>query len=142
MYLIFLASMILGGTAEYLCSYLQEQFFGTISWNYSNLWFNINGRTSLFHCLCWGILGIGFAKLIYPMIGELDGLMDKKPFRYITAILVVFMFFNISISCLAGNRQDERVKNISPKTKLDVFLDRFYPDQLLDRVYFNKVHKI
>lgn len=51
---IFLVSMILGGAVEYLFSYFQQKLFGTISWDYSNLLFNINGRTSLLHCLYWG----------------------------------------------------------------------------------------
>ena len=48
---IFLVTMLLGGIVEYLFSFFQEKFFGTVSWDYSNLWFNINGRTSLLHCL-------------------------------------------------------------------------------------------
>lgn len=45
---IFLITMILGGITEYVCSYIQEKVFGTISWDYSYLIFNINGRTSIF----------------------------------------------------------------------------------------------
>lgn len=33
---VFLVSMILGGATEYICSFIQEQWFGTISWDYSN----------------------------------------------------------------------------------------------------------
>ena len=51
---IFLISMLLGGIVEYLFSYFQEKLFGTISWDYSALLFNINGRTSLLHCIYWG----------------------------------------------------------------------------------------
>ena len=48
---IFLITMLLGGLTEYLCSFTQEKLFGTISWDYSYLPFNINGRTSLLHCI-------------------------------------------------------------------------------------------
>lgn len=51
---IFFVSMILGGVVEYLFSYFQQKIFGTVSWDYSNLLFNVNGRTSLLHCLYWG----------------------------------------------------------------------------------------
>ena len=51
---VFFITMVLGGMVEYLCSLLQEKLFGTVSWDYSNLWFNINGRTSLLHCIYWG----------------------------------------------------------------------------------------
>ena len=52
---VFFITMVLGGMVEYLCSLLQEKLFGTVSWDYSNLWFNINGRTSLLHCIYWGV---------------------------------------------------------------------------------------
>ena len=55
---IFFITMLLGGIVEYLFSYLQETWFGTISWDYSNLLFNIHGRTSLLHCLYWGTGGV------------------------------------------------------------------------------------
>ena len=51
---IFFTSMLLGGIVEYLFSFFQEVLFGTISWDYSDLMFNLNGRTSLLHCLYWG----------------------------------------------------------------------------------------
>jgi len=65
---IFIISMILGGVVEYLFSYFQEKLFGTISWDYSNLLFNLNGRTSLLHCLYWGTGGVLFVKFILPYI--------------------------------------------------------------------------
>ena len=53
---IFILSMFLGGAIEYFCSYFQELCFGTVSWDYSNMFLNIGGRTSLLFCFCWGIL--------------------------------------------------------------------------------------
>ena len=50
---IFLITMVLGGVTEYICSLVQEKVFGTISWDYSYLPFNFNGRTSLLHCTYW-----------------------------------------------------------------------------------------
>ena len=75
---VFLISMFLGGIIEYLCSFLQEKIFGTVSWDYKNLLFNINGRTSLLHCIYWGIGGILFVKFIRPYIEKLDNLYNKK----------------------------------------------------------------
>ena len=55
---VFLFSMIIGGVTEYLCSYVQERVFGTVSWDYSQWLFNINGRTTLIHCTYWGFAGL------------------------------------------------------------------------------------
>ena len=68
---VFLISMLLGGITEYLCSYIQEKAFGTISWDYSYLLFNINGRTSLLHCTYWGIAGILYITYIEPFVDKL-----------------------------------------------------------------------
>lgn len=65
---IFIITMILGGIVEYLFSFFQEKLFGTVSWDYSNLWFNINGRTSLLHCIYWGTGGVLFVKYVYHFI--------------------------------------------------------------------------
>ena len=54
--IIFSIGMIGGGAVEYLFSYLQEKIFGTISWDYSHLRFNLNGRTSLLHASFWGLM--------------------------------------------------------------------------------------
>lgn len=48
------------------------------------------------------------------------------------------MAFNISISTLAAFRQDERKNNISPSGAFDSFLDTYYSDKVMDRVYENK----
>ena len=101
---IFFITMLLGGIVEYICSYLQETFFGTISWDYSHLWFNINGRTSLLHCTYWGIGGVLFMKFVMPFIEKIDKILKNSYFRTITALFIIFMIFNISVSSMAAIR--------------------------------------
>ncbi len=140
---VFLASMILGGVTEYLFSYFQERWFGTVSWDYSHLWFNVNGRTSLLHCLYWGGAGILFVKLVYPFLNRLiDKFKTRETFRYVTATFVIFMFFNMCISSVAANRQYERMQNIAATTSLDQLMDQYYPDYLLNTIYSNKIVKM
>ena len=134
---IFILSMILGGVIEYLFSYFQEKLFGTISWDYSNLPFNINGRTSLLHCLYWGIGGVLFVKFILPYIDRLDNLYKYKTYKIITSFLIVFICFDIIISGLAGTRYLERRKNMEAKNDIDVFFDVYYPDSKLKEIYSN-----
>lgn len=135
---IFVYTMILGGVTEYLFSYGQERLFGTISWDYSNIPFNINGRTSLLHCVYWGIGGIIFIKLLYPYIENLTNKINMRRLILATSFLAVFMIYNISISMLAGQRQMERVQNISANSRLDIYLDEKYPDQFMDKIFSNK----
>lgn len=50
---IFLAGSVLGGVYEYLCSVFTEIFLGTTFWDYSDMPFNIGGRTNLLYCIFW-----------------------------------------------------------------------------------------
>lgn len=134
----FFSGMIMGGMLEYLCSFFQEIFFGTISWDYSHLFMNLNGRTSLLYCVYWGIIAIIYLKMIYPMLQKIEPLLDKISVKVITVFFMLFMIFDITISCMAGNRQQERRQKIPAKGPIDEFLDRAYPDILLDRIYNNK----
>lgn len=135
---IFFITAILGGITEYICSLVQEKVFGTISWDYSYLIFDINGRTSLLHCSYWGIAGILYVTYIDPFLEKLKSKIDKKSLKIVSITFAVFMLFDISISCIAANRQTERRNNISPESKLDLFLDKYYPDEYMDKIFANK----
>ena len=134
----FLYGMAMGGILEYLCSFFQEIFFGTISWDYSDLFMNLNGRTSLLYCIYWGIIAVIYLKIVYPAFEQINPLIEKNRFKILTIFLMLFMAFDITISCMAGNRQLKRREGIPPKHKLDEFIDKTYPDEFLDRVYNNK----
>lgn len=135
---IFFITMILGGATEYISSFIQEKAFGTISWDYSYLIFNLNGRTSLLHCTYWGIAGVLYVTFIEPLIEKLKQIIDTKSFKVVTIFLSIFMIFNIQISCFAADRQFERRKNIEPENRLDMFLDKYYPDEYMNQIFTNK----
>ena len=134
---IFFITMLLGGIVEYLFSYFQETWFGTISWDYSNLLFNIHGRTSLLHCLYWGIGGVLFVRFILPLIRNLNEWCKNTNFKFITAFLVLFITFDIVMSGMAGSRQLERKNNIAANGYIDNFFDEYYPDEKLEQIYSN-----
>ena len=117
----------------YLCSFMQEKLFGTISWDYSYLPFNIQGRTSLLHCIYWGIGGILYITYIEPLIEKMREKMNKNSIKIITIILAIFIIFDITISWMA-----ERKSNVEPENKMDLFFDEYYPDEYIDRIFNNK----
>lgn len=139
---IFIITMILGGIVEYLFSFFQEKLFGTVSWDYSNLWFNINGRTSLLHCIYWGTGGVLFVKYVYPFIEKIINKLNLLAVKHITVILIVLLAFDVGISCIASSRQKERVEGIAASSNLDRFCDEHYPDSVMDYIYSNKINKI
>ena len=138
---VFLISMLVGGTIEYLCSFLQEKIFGTVSWDYSNWILNINGRTTLIHCTYWGLAGILYILLIEPLIPKIENLIQKNSVKMITGGVAILMVFNITISSMAAIRQKERKYNIEPTSRIDAFLDKNYPDEYMNKIFANKIEK-
>ncbi len=135
---LFFMGMIMGGILEYCFSFLQEVIFGTISWDYTDMPFDINGRTSLQYCIFWGIIGVVYLKVLFPWIEKLDLLLVNKVARGITYVLFGFMVFDVVISCMAGMRQDARKNQIPPRNRVETFIDKHYPDEFMDKVYVNK----
>ena len=134
----FFAGAIMGGILEYLFSFFQEIFFGTISWDYNKFILNLNGRICLLYCVYWGIIAVAFLKIVYPWIQKIEPLIYKKSIRLFTYFFMLFMTFDIVISCMAADRQLRRRQNLPPRSVVDEFLDTTYPDELLDRIYNNK----
>ena len=135
---VFIYGTVMGGVLEYLFSFFQEIFFGTISWDYSKFFLNLNGRICLLYCVYWGIIAIIFLKIVYPWLQRLEPLIYKKSIRIFTYFFMIFMIFDITISCMAASRQENRHKNIPPQNSVDEFLDKTYPDEVLDKIYNNK----
>ena len=138
---IFLGGMILGGLFEYVCSWFQEKLFGTTSWDYSHQMFNIGGRTSLKYMIIWGILAVLVIKVIYPFLTKLIEKIPVNLGNYMTVILMLFMIFNITISSLACLRQSERALGFEASNRVDIFLDKHYPDNVLDTIFENYERK-
>ncbi len=136
---IFLYTMFFGAVVEYVCSYLQEVLFGTISWNYSWVKINFNGRTSILHAFYWGTAGLVFSEIVHPLFEKFTNREITRAIITVSMIFAVFITFDILISWTAVNRQKERLLNVPPRTKIDSFLDKYYPDELIDKIYTNKV---
>ena len=135
----FLYAALLGGATEFFVSLGQEKFMGTISWNYSDKFLNIGGRTTVPYMLFWGLLGILFVDVIYPYIASL---IEKIPPKFGTIfinVLVVLFTVDCIISWTALYRQQQRHNNIPPKTKIGELYDKYYTDEFLHKYFDNMV---
>ncbi len=134
----FLVGFFVGGLTEYLCSYFQEQIFGTVSWNYTYLKFNLNGRTSLFHSSFWGLAGVLFYEVIMPIFKHFEMyLKEKKQTQIIALILSTILLFDCTISTVACLRHTKRKEGELPQNQIEELLDRHYPDEYLNKIYTN-----
>lgn len=136
---IFIISAVAGGAFEFLCSWVQEVLLGTISWEYSDLPLNLQGRTNLLYSIYWGVLGMIFIKHIYPFISRNIEKIPNKIGIIITWVLFVFMVFDVVISFCAVKRQTQRSYDIPAQNKFQQFLDNTYTDDYLKNVYPNMI---
>ncbi|MGI6256272.1 MAG: putative ABC transporter permease [Acutalibacter sp.] len=133
--MIFLASMFIGGGFEYICSFVQQSVFGTVSWEYSDSPLNIGGRTNLMFSFFWGILGLLWVKDLYPAMSRIIQKVPKRTGRTLTVIFTVLMAVDILLSIGAVYRRSERVNEIPATNPVQVFFDQYFPDSYLDFIF-------
>lgn len=140
---LFAISGAVGATFEYFCSWVQEMVFGTISWDYSHMPFNIDGRTCLAYALMWGTLGVVWVRELYPLFSRLIEKIPPKIGYITTLVFVVFMVFNVFISSAAQLRAAERDEGKPASNAFAEYLDKRFSDEYLELIYPNmtKVEK-
>ncbi len=105
--LVFVLSMVLASTVEYISSYILEKLFSMRWWDYTNYRLNINGRICLRNSLMFGIMGLGGVSFVQPFLSGLIGRIPEKVLGYVTySLLVVFVADIIySVSLLVHLRE-------------------------------------
>ncbi len=129
---VFLGGFFLGGTYEYLCSVFTEVFLGTTFWDYSDMAFNIGGRTNLLFCIFWGILALVWVKICYPPLSRMIEKIPPVTGKVVTWVLVGLMACDVVISAMAMIRYVERAEGVEAENKVGEFLDMEYPDELIE----------
>lgn len=109
-YVIFILSLIICTTVEYLASYFMEIIFNARWWDYSNKRFNIDGRVCLKNAICFGFMGLILIKLINPFLET--KILRLSPFTiniifYIS--LIIFILDNIFSFKLIFKIKEENV---------------------------------
>ena len=136
-WLSFLGGMAVGSVVEYLCSWLQESILGSVSWDYSTMPFNLNGRICLLYSILWGILGVLWIKNLYPRLARLLLKIPNRLGRFLSISLTVFLLINAVVSGIAVFRWSQRVRGIAPPGPLWSLIDRHFPDERMSRIYAN-----
>lgn len=133
----FFGGMIVGSVVEYICSWGQELLFGSRSWDYSHMPFNINGRICLMYSVFWGLLGVLWIKNIYPRMAKLILKLPERAGKISVWILTAFFIVNASVTVISLFRWAERVDNINPSNSFEEFIDKRFPDERMEKVFSN-----
>ena len=101
---LFFYSAIVFSAFEYVVSFVLDSLFATKWWDYTNEFFNLNGRISIFYSFAWGIIAILLIHNIYPFIKKkLNMILSKIPYKLqITFLYIVGVIFIIDtiLSCV------------------------------------------
>lgn len=89
---IFIYSCIIGTISEFLMSYFCEKIFHFKWWDYSNMKFNIFGRTCLYFTIMWGILGIVLIDIVNPFTNKILNYIKENVNYNILKISVCLVF--------------------------------------------------
>lgn len=136
-WLSFLGGLLAGSVVEYLCSFFQELLFGSVSWDYSHMPFNLNGRICLFYSVLWGVLGVLWVKSIYPRLAKLILRIPNRAGKIVTWALLAFFAVNLVLSALAVLRWSQRVQALPPSNWLMEWIDKLFPDGVMEKIYAN-----
>lgn len=134
---ILLGGALIGSGVEYVCSWVQERLFGSISWDYSGMPFNLHGRINLLYSLFWGILAILWVKDVYPRLARLILKIPNRVGKPLTWVLLVFMVLNTVVSAAAVGRWADRLAGVPPQNQVEELLDQRFPDQRMKWIYPN-----
>ncbi len=123
------------GAYEYLCSVFTEIVFGKVFWDYSNMPFNLGGRINLLYCLFWGIASVVWFKIIYVRISAAIEKIPIKLGKAVTWVLIVFMCVNVTVTCMALVRHDQRAHGIPAQSGWQQSMDEHFDDARMERIY-------
>lgn len=94
---LFIYAAVIFSVFEYIVSYCLDALFAMHWWDYTNEFFNLNGRITLSFSIAWGIIAILFINHIYPFLKKKVNLvLSKIPYGLQVNIVRVFSLIFIS----------------------------------------------
>ena len=138
--LLFIISAFIGSFFEYACSWFQENVLGTVSWDYSDMPLNINGKTSLLYAFIWGFLGLIWVRYLYPFISKWIEKIPKKKGAVITTFLVIFMIYNGAITMFSIYRWEQRSNGAAPSNAVEAYIDKKFNDDRMELLFPHMRH--
>lgn len=130
-YEVYLIGALGGGVAEYTLSFLEEKILGAKSWDYSDLFLNINGRTTIPIMLFWGFLCLAVVYLVYRPLDKAFQKLPQKAMSISAIIIFAFLVFDLSLTMLAIFRFVNRSQGLAAMTFLGRIADGIFTDEFM-----------
>lgn len=135
-FILFVMSMLVCTTLEYLTSYFMEKLFSARWWDYSNKKFNINGRVCLRNTLCFGILAIVLVYFLNPLVLTYIEKINEPFLSIIVYVLLAVYVVDNIISYSIINNFSTTVKKSNYDNTEEV--TKYVKDEFLKKSYLSK----
>ena len=94
----FILSLTVTTALEYATSYLLEVIFHKTWWNYTNYYFQLNGRICLVAALLFGVLGVLLINYIHPFVKKKTDKITKHMKIILSTSFVSILFVDFLFS--------------------------------------------
>lgn len=113
-WLLFIMSMIVLTTMEYITFILLKKIYNVQLWDYNNMTFSINEKVCLEFALVWGVLGALYIKYLLPILTSF--FVNAQSFALSFAIYLIFAIiivdFAYSSYMLIRDKRELATENI------------------------------
>ena len=134
---IFLVSVVVGGTLEQLTGWGMQEIFHSESWTYAHLPDAITQWVAWRFLGFWGILGLIWCRVIMPRALYKIGEPTSKRQAIFVTLLTVYLVADITmtVACLA--RKAQRDAGIPPTNAFEMWVDNHYDDSFVSARFQN-----
>lgn len=101
---LFIYSAIVFSLFEYLAGFALDALFSAKWWDYTNDFFNLNGRISILYSISWGFIALIFINHIYPFFKKkINTVLSKLPYKLQVLtinFLIILILTDTTFSCI------------------------------------------
>ena len=97
---LFLGSVFLTSTIEYITGYILENLFNSTWWDYSDNSYNLHGRICLSFSIIWGFIAVLILKVIHPYIVYIVNLIPASPSVLLFYIMLIYLFIDFTVTII------------------------------------------
>jgi len=109
---VFIVSMIVTTSLEYLCAVILETAFGMRWWDYTENKFNYKGRVCLTNSLLFGLMSVMLVYVIHPFIRLIYNFSTTLTF-VIAGILLLYLVVDFTVSLITVLKLSGKLKRLS-----------------------------
>lgn len=120
---VFLSCAVVGAGFEFIAGWFFKHAFGIVAWDYSSQPFNLCGHTCLGIAICWGVLGLLWAKAFLPFALKLIARIPESVRTLATTGLALFLAVDVAATLVAFDCWYERLGGEAPDTPVEQYFE-------------------